>query len=113
MQMDVGHTLDGAQAFGDTGGDFVVLLPVDSRELDVDGSGEAEVEDLRHDVGGLEEEGQVGELRGQLTAQGGDVRRRRFTAVVLQRDEDLAGPHAGRGAVPESHASAEVCTPAV
>ncbi len=55
------------------GDDGAVAGVVVAFDLDVDGSGKAEVEDLGDDVGGKEVEGDAGELAGQAFAEGADV----------------------------------------
>src|SRR5579871_2237213 len=60
-----------------------------TRHLDVDGSGQAEVEDLGGDVGRLEEESQLRELLRQVGAQVLDELVGRGM-VFLEGDEDLS-----------------------
>src|SRR5207253_10528472 len=62
---------------------------VGAAELHVDGRGQAEVEDLRDDVGRLEEELDAREAPRQLGAQVRDELRRGIVAFA-QRQQDLA-----------------------
>src|SRR5439155_22390012 len=54
-------------------GDSTIALDVRALDLDVDRRGQAEVDDLRDDVGGQEVEGHAGELRRELLPQGPDI----------------------------------------
>src|SRR5439155_24445887 len=65
-----------------------IALDVRPFDLDVDRGRLAEVEDLRHDVGGQEVEGDAGELDGQLLSERADVVGG-GPVVRLQRDEDV------------------------
>ncbi len=101
MQVDV---LGPAHA-PDTGlqlpGDLVVGVPVEPLDADVDGGGQAEVEDLAGDVGGLEVEAGVGESGRQPAAQLAHVVGRRRVLALLERHEDLAVRLPEGGAVSE------------
>ena len=75
---------------GDVQGHLVgpIVVAGGAHDLDVDRSGEAEVEHLGGDVRREEEEGRVGVLLREDRAQPADVAGRR-RVVFLQRDEDL------------------------
>ena len=75
VQVDVHRAGNVRQARGDLAGQRVVGGRVGERadHLHVDGRGQSEIEDLAHDIGRLEEEGEVGKLAVQAQAQIADV----------------------------------------
>ena len=73
LEAEVDEAGDGAKLVEHVAGDGAVACVVGAVDLDVDGRGQAEVEDLRDDVGGQEVEGGAGELARQAFAQGADV----------------------------------------
>ncbi len=79
-----------AQLAGDLVGNLVVLVHVaPSGDLHVDGRGQAEVEDLADDVGGLEVEVHARELGGQFAPEPlGEFEHRGFVPGI-ERDLDL------------------------
>ena len=81
-------------------GDREVVGAVVADGAHVDLGGNAEIEDLRHHVGGLEIEGHLGERRRQHLAQLVHVARGRRMAF-LEGDQDHAVVDADRGAVRE------------
>ncbi len=94
--------VDGAGDEADAGEEFlgegVDLLAVGAGELDVDGSGEAEVENLGDDVGGREPEGHVGKVFGHLVADlADDLGGGEFAG--LEGDEDVGVGGAGGAGV--------------
>ena len=81
-------------------GDAQILVPIVADGAHVDLRRDAEVEDLRHHVGGLEIEYALREGRRQHLAQFADVVRGR-SVVLLQRDQNHAVIDADRRAVAE------------
>jgi len=90
-----GNVLD---LLGQRGRERGVGVDVVAGELHVDGRGQAEVQDLRDDVGRLEEELDAGEAPGQFAPQDRDELRRGLV-ILLQRDLDLAVQRADRAGV--------------
>ena len=70
--------------------DLVVGGGVAAQHLDVDGRGQAEVQNLVGDVGGLEEEDHVGELLVEPLAQAVGVFGGGAVLLRLERDQDIA-----------------------
>ena len=97
--------VDGAGDAGDAGGKLegegVVGFDVAAGDLDIDGRGEAEVEDLADDVGRLGEEDTVGEFTVEALAQGADVVPSRAVFFGVEGDEDFAVGGADGGGVAE------------
>ena len=62
VNVNVGGAGNVGHAFGELLGDLVTGFAIAADDLHIDGCGQAEVENLRRDVGGLEEEGHVRKL---------------------------------------------------
>ena len=91
LHVDIDHAGDGAELLADGRGDGEILGVIDGRagDLDIDRSGEAEVEDLGDDVGRGEEEAEFGELPGKFPAEGAHVVGGGLV-VLGEGDEDFA-----------------------
>src|SRR5262249_2118612 len=89
-----------AQLVQDLVGHLPVALDVVPLDLHVDGGGETEVQDLRHDVRGHEVEGDTGKLLGQAPAERAHVIGGGLMAFI-QGDEDVGvgGAYEARAAV--------------
>ena len=98
--MRVRHPRDGRNTLLQFLGDAQILGPIVADGAHVDLRGDAEVENLRDHVGGLEIEHAFREARRQRLAQLADVVQRR-SVVLFQRDQNHAVVEAGRGAVAE------------
>ena len=101
VHVDVDHPRHAAHPLRNLPGERVVGSPVLAHDLDVDGRGQAEIQDLANDVAGLEEECRVRELSGELLAQRLHVREGRVTTLGLQGNQDLAVGGADGRAVAE------------
>ena len=98
LHVDVGGAGNVPHAIRNLLRDQVIAGHVGAGELNIDGRGQAEVQDLGDDVGRLEEELHAGKLPRQTLAQLADVVRRRMMVLLIQAHQNLrvAGPdHAG------------------
>ena len=93
---------------GDLARDFVVRRGVAAHHLDVDRGGQAEVQNLVGDVGGLEEEDHVGELLVEALAQAVGVLGGGAVVFGFERDQDVAVADAEGRAVAEGEVEAAV-----
>ena len=82
-------------------GDFAIAGDVCAFDLDVDGRGQAEVEDLGDDIGGQEVEGDAGEFAGKSFAQRRRRSRRWGEWFFFEGDQDVgvAGAEEAGGGV--------------
>ncbi len=101
VQVHVDRARNARHPGGDLEGDLVGRLLVVSRHLHVDRRRQPEVQDLAHDVGGLEVERDAGELAGQRLPQGLHPARRRLDDG---RDSARRGSHRPRA---DGHAIGE------
>src|SRR5579883_2587242 len=90
MHVHIGRAGYRGDAAGHLLRDGVVGLGVAADDLQVDGRGQAEVEDLARDVRGLEEEGHVREALAQALAEEDFVVARGAVVLLVERNEDLA-----------------------
>src|SRR4029453_7993847 len=88
VDAEIGETGNPAKLVEDLVGDLPVALDVGPFDLHVDGRRKTEVQDLRHDVGGHEVEGNAGKLLGQPAAERAHVILGR-SVTFLQRHQDV------------------------
>src|ERR1700750_14891 len=100
MHMNVDRTGNRGKSLAQVACDLVVCRIV-TLDLDIDRRGKAKVQDLRNDVGRLEEEGQIRELTLQLQPQLFDVPLGWAMMLFVKRDQDLAVGAADGGAIAE------------
>src|SRR4029077_11670884 len=89
VHVDVDRAGNGSHLPGQFFGREIVAPLIDSGDLDVDGCGGAEVEDLGDDVRWLEEELDPGEALGQLLAQVVNIAARGPAALRRQLHQHL------------------------
>src|SRR5437879_410362 len=94
--------------FGEIPGDFVVCRGIAPDDLNVDGGGQAEIQDLIGNVSGLKKEHDVGELLVQALAQAVYILGGRAVVAIFERDQDIAVTGSDHGAVPESEIEAAI-----
>ena len=111
LHVHVGRARDVPHAIGDLLGDGVIAGHILAHHLHVDRRGQAEVQDLRNDVGRLEEELDAREAARQLRAQLLDVTRGRVMMLGVERNQDLrvAGADDARIAVGQVDAPNRAC----
>ena len=98
LHVHVGSARNTPQPIGNLLRDGVVGCHVGANQLNVDGRGQAEVQDLGDDVGRLEEKLHTGKLPRQTLAQLADVVRCGMMVLLIQAHQDfrVAGAdHAG------------------
>ncbi len=88
LDMQVGQPGDLMQLRHDVLGNVVIGLNVVSFDLNVDRRGQAEIENLGHDVGRQKIEGRPGKLAGKLLAKGTNILRR-GVMVLAQRHQHI------------------------
>ena len=78
------------EIFGQSVGDLVIGVRVPADNLQIDGRGQSEIDNLAGDIGWLKEEIHVGKLLAQSFPQKNFVVARRPMFVLVQRNQDFA-----------------------
>ena len=106
LHVHVGGAGNLAQPICDPLRDVVVPAHIGAHYLNIDRRGQAKIENLRHDIGGLEEKLHARKPRWEIAAQLAHVLRRRMMVFRIQRNQNLriARPNHARTAVGKIHA---------
>src|SRR5580700_11456024 len=87
--MNVGRSRDSRNPLRELPGDLIVRARISPHYLQIDGRRNPEVQDLRGDIGRLEEKGRIGEPLAQSFPEAYLIFAGR-TVVLLERNQDFA-----------------------
>ena len=108
VDVHVGGAGNAATSDRRSAGDLVIGGGIAAHHLHIDRRGQAEIQNLVGDVGGFEEDGDIGEFLVQALAQAIGVVGGGTVLFGIERDEDIAIAGADRGAVAEGQIEAAV-----
>ena len=86
LHVHVGRAGNLAHLICDPLRDVVIRAHIRAHDLDVDRRGQSEIKNLRHDIGGLEEEFHAWETRREFAPQPADIACRRMMVFRIQRN---------------------------